>query len=410
MKKNIIKNIIQLYGLSIAKLIFPLITLPYLTRVLSVDAYGTVAYVKTIMSYMQIIIDFGFMLSGTKEIIECKEEKRKLSYITSKVLFARILLCIISFCVLVISSFLLPILRNNILYTYLSFIPILLSVFLFDYVFRGLEKMNVITNRFVIMRGISTIMTIVVIKDESQLLLIPVLDIIGTLTAVALVLVELKKLDINLVKVKKSEIISTLKVSSIYFASDMATTIFGALNTVIIGIFLTTKEVAYWSVCIQLITAVQSMYSPITNGVYPEMVRSKNIDNIKKLLRFFIPLILIGCILAVLLSEKLLIMISGEQYAQAAYVFIMLIPLLLISFPAMILGWPTLGAIEKQKEVTITTVISAIVQVIGLFVLYESGILNLITLSILRIITEMVLLGSRFFMCMKFRKLFCRGN
>lgn len=160
MKKNIIKNIIQLYGLSIAKLIFPLITLPYLTRVLSVDAYGTVAYVKTIMSYMQIIIDFGFMLSGTKEIIECKEEKRKLSYITSKVLFARILLCIISFCVLVISSFLLPILRNNILYTYLSFIPILLSVFLFDYVFRGLEKMNVITNRFVIMRGISTIMTI----------------------------------------------------------------------------------------------------------------------------------------------------------------------------------------------------------------------------------------------------------
>ena len=70
MKRNILKNIIMLYGLSIAKIVFPLLTLPYLTRVLSVDTYGVVSYVKTIMTYMQIFVDFGFILSGTKDIIK----------------------------------------------------------------------------------------------------------------------------------------------------------------------------------------------------------------------------------------------------------------------------------------------------------------------------------------------------
>ena len=64
-QKNVLKNIIMLYGMSIAKIVFPLLTLPYLTRVLSVESYGVVSYVKAVMQYMQLGVDFGFMLSGT---------------------------------------------------------------------------------------------------------------------------------------------------------------------------------------------------------------------------------------------------------------------------------------------------------------------------------------------------------
>ena len=54
----------MLYIMNIAKLVFPLITLPYLTRVLSVDCYGVVSYVKATMVYAQLVVDFGFMLSA----------------------------------------------------------------------------------------------------------------------------------------------------------------------------------------------------------------------------------------------------------------------------------------------------------------------------------------------------------
>ena len=54
-QKNVLKNIIMLYGMSIAKIVFPLLTLPYLTRVLSVECYGVVSYVKAVMQYMQLL-------------------------------------------------------------------------------------------------------------------------------------------------------------------------------------------------------------------------------------------------------------------------------------------------------------------------------------------------------------------
>ena len=61
MKNNkVLSNTIMLYIMSIAKLIFPLLTLPYLTRVLSSDAYGFVSYVKSCMVYIQLLVDFGF--------------------------------------------------------------------------------------------------------------------------------------------------------------------------------------------------------------------------------------------------------------------------------------------------------------------------------------------------------------
>ena len=73
--KGIAFNVSMLYIMNIAKLVFPLITLPYLTRVLSVDCYGVVSYVKATMVYAQLVVDFGFMLSGVKAITEAREDR-----------------------------------------------------------------------------------------------------------------------------------------------------------------------------------------------------------------------------------------------------------------------------------------------------------------------------------------------
>ena len=68
--KRLVKNTMFLYIMTFVKLVLPLITLPYLTRVLSKDAYGVVSYVKSCMAYVQLIIDCGFILSATKEVVE----------------------------------------------------------------------------------------------------------------------------------------------------------------------------------------------------------------------------------------------------------------------------------------------------------------------------------------------------
>lgn len=404
--KDILKNIISLYGLSLAKIIFPLLTLPYLTRVLSVDCYGIVAYVKAVMQYMQLGVDFGFMLSGTKDIVNAKDDKEKLAQEVGDILIARIILAFLALIVLIVMIFALPILRTSAGYTLLSFLTVFISIFLFDYFFRGIEKMQVLTIRFVLMRGIATVLTIFFVKSDADIMLIPIFDIIGSVLAVALVMRELKKEQIKLKFTCVKTAIEKLKVSFIYFASDMATTAFGALNTLLIGAFLPVMEVAYWSVSMQLIGAVQTMYSPIIGGIYPNMIKTKSFSFIRRLLLIFMPIIFAGSAFSYFTAQYVLVIVGGEQYIEAQSLFRALIPVLIFSFPAMVLGWPTLGAVEKAKQVTMTTILSAIVQLGSLLLLIGTGYFGVMWIAASRCLTEFVLMVSRGAFCWKYRNEF----
>lgn len=407
MRKKTLKNIIYLYGMSVSKIMFSLLTLPYLTRVLTTDSYGIVSYVKTTMSYMQLIVDFGFSYSATKDIVEAtKIGKEDIEKVVGNTLLAKIILVIIAFIILFIISLFIPILKENILFTLLSFIPVASTILLFDFLFKGLEMMHVSTTRFVVTKTISTVFTIILIKNDSHILLIPILDIIGTIVAGLLVMWEMSKLKIKLRFTSLKESIIKLKESAVYFLSDFSTTAFGALNTVVIGMYLSKTEVAYWSLVTYMLSAVMSFYTPITGGIYPDMVAHKTFSLVKKLLRFFMPIIFLGCIFTLVVAKYALIIIGGQEYAAATSLLRAMTPLLALSFPVMLIGWPTLGAIGKAKEVTTSTIISAVFQATGLIFLVIIDKFSLLNIATVRLLSETVLLSVRTFFCYKNRYLF----
>lgn len=404
--KKIVNNTIMLMIFNIAKIIFPFITLPYLTRVLSTEAYGTVAYVKTVMTYMQIVVDFGFVLSATKDIVKSRENKESLAYIVGDTLIARVILGAIGFLIVAILSLVLPILRENILYTVLSYVVIFESVFLMDFLFRGLEKMHIITIRFILMKVISTLLTFILIKNDSNILLIPILDILSSTIAIILVFFEMKKMNIGLRFSGMANVFNSIKNSFVYFLSNVASTSFNALSTIIIGIYVNATEVAYWSVCMQIIGTIQACYSPISDGIYPEMIRSKNIGIVKKALKIFLPVIGLGCVATIFLAKPVLLILGGEKYLPAVPILQLLTPNLFIGFLSIMFGWPTLGAIGKAKETTISTVTSIIVHIILLVALIIFNKFNLYTIAIVRCITEAVLFGMRYMYYRKYKNLF----
>lgn len=404
--KNIVNNTIMLMIFNIAKIVFPFITLPYLTRILTTDSYGTVAYVKTVMSYMQIFVDFGFVLSATKDIVKNKENKNKLEFVIGDTMIARIILGLIGFFVVLILSLALPILKENLLFTMLSYVVVFESIFLMDFLFRGLEKMHFITIRFIVMKLISTALTFVLIKNDSNLLLIPILDILSSSIAILLVFFEIKKLKLKMHFSGIKNAITSIKKSFIYFISNVASTSFNALSTIIIGIYVSPTDVAYWSVCMQIIGSIQACYSPISDGIYPEMIRSKNISIIKKVLKIFLPIIGLGCIATYFLAKPVLLVLGGEKYLPAVPVLQLLIPNLFVGFLSIIFGWPTLGAIGKEKETTISTVSSIALNIVLLVILIITNTFNLYTIAIVRIITECMLFGIRYLYYRKNKELF----
>ena len=156
----------------------------------------------------------------------------------------------------------------------------------------------------------------------------------------------------------------------------------------------------------QVVNGIQSLYSPIINGVYPEMMKTPRFSLIKKYLMVFMPLIAVGCGLSYVLAETGLVILGGEQYAVAAPVFKGLIPVLFFGFPAMLLGWPTLGAIEKAGQVSSTTIISASFQISGLLILAWLGKFELLLVAAWRGLTEVCLFVSRALFVWKNRESF----
>lgn len=405
-EKQLLKNTGSLLLFHIAKILFPFLVLPYLTRVMSTESYGVVAYVRTVMTYMQIVVDFGFVLSATRDIVKTREDAGTMYAVIGDTLLAKVILGAAGGVGLGVLSCVLPILREHVIYTAMSYAVVLESIFLMDFVFRGLEIMHVITIRFIVMKALSTGLTFVLVNGDADILWIPLLDIISSLVAIGLVFYEMKKRGIRIKCSGLSRALSMIKESFVFFLSNVASTSFNALSTLIIGVQIRATEVAYWSVCIQIIGSIQACYSPISDGVYPEMIRSRDFNVIKRLLKWFIPIVSVGCIAAYFCAGMGMYILGGEKYVVAAPVFRMLIPCLFFGFLSMMFGWPTLGAVGRTKETTVTTVVSVVFHIVLLFALVAVDAFTLVNIAIVRSLTDVMLFVMRYLFYRKYRYLF----
>ena len=139
--------------------------------------------------------------------------------------------------------FYIQILYNNYLFTWLYYFAICINAFLPDFFFRGIEKMKNITIPFTLAKAITVILTLLFIKSDSDLLMIPMFEIAGNSIAVLVSFYLIKQLHIVISIGSLKEWLIDLKDSGIYFLSNFAISIFGSFTTLLVGFFLNLTEV-----------------------------------------------------------------------------------------------------------------------------------------------------------------------
>ena len=133
------------------------------------------------------------------------------------------------------------------------------------------------------------------------------------------------------------------------------------------------------------------------------MIKTKSLKLIKHVLLIVTPIILAGTAIVFLLSPLIITILGGEDYAPAIQILQITTPCLFFGFLAIILGWPALGSINKQKQTTITTVFSLLVNILTIILLATTDHLTLITLAFARILGDLSLFISRLFFVYKYR-------
>ena len=142
-------NTLMLYILTFSNYLLSLIVVPYETRVLTEAGYGVLGVAMAIMVYVQLFIDFGFLLSATDEVSRHRTDEKRLNVIMTAVTICKLALSGVSLLALVVLCAVIPAWQGRLGIYSLFFIGTMINALLPDYLYRGLEKMSAITIRTV---------------------------------------------------------------------------------------------------------------------------------------------------------------------------------------------------------------------------------------------------------------------
>lgn len=143
--RTLTENFVSLSLLRVIGLLLPLITLPYVLRVLGKSNYGIIVLATSLINYFTALTDYSFRITATRDVAINKNNKRQLDLIYSNVITVRMLFCILSTIIILIIIFLYPPFREEIV-VFLLTLPILFGYVLFpEWFFQGIEKMRYIT-------------------------------------------------------------------------------------------------------------------------------------------------------------------------------------------------------------------------------------------------------------------------
>lgn len=393
-RRTFLSNTVALMLMQAVKFLFPLVTLPYLARVLEPDCYAVRAYVVSYMVFIQTLIDFGFAQYGTRLIAENTHNRTAMASVNTDVFIAKIALVALSALITVICSLFIPILRDNPLFVALSLTAIATKSLLPDFILQGLENMKAIAVRFSLTQVFAVALIFLFVRNPDQLNLIPLFE--GSASAASLLwtIVYLKrKYAIGFGRPSLMGTASILAGSSPFFISLAASALMSSTVTVLMGVFATDALViSCWTISTTVIQGVQALWQPVTRSLFPHMVKRRDITLAKKLLVCGIPVVLVITAACYFAAEPIMLLLGGKDYVPGSYILSWASLVLPLSYPIAVIGYPITGAIGRASELSVCIGVAGAAQLLCLIIAGANGAFSITTALIARISSEALLL------------------
>jgi PST family polysaccharide transporter len=411
-KKRLLSNFVSLSVLQGANYILPLITLPYLVRVLGVEYFGLLAFATATVMYFQILTDYGFNLTATREISIHRDNKEKVIEIFSSVMIIKFLLMFVSFFLLSILVFSFEKFSKDALVYFLTFGTVVGQVLFPVWFFQGMERMKYITYLNILSKVIFTIAIFVFVKEQSDFYLVPLLTSIGFLVAGIWSLYLVKKefgvgFEVQTIDTIKHHLVEGWDI----FVSMVFSSMYRSSNIIILGLLTNNTIVGYYSIAEKVVKTLQSLQDVVGNTLFPYLSKKFSITNksffdLNKRFFKFIFLIYFSLSLITMFSSEYIIYILMGEFNEIA-----ILNLQIMSFVILVGGfnyyYGILGLVSMNckkdfsKYIIITGLFNLLFCIVSVYlypnygasismIISESVLLSLIVLKILKIKKEFV--------------------
>lgn len=370
-KKNALLNSIR----SILSIAFPLITYPYVTRILQADNLGKVNFASSTMSYFSLIAVLGLTSYAGREGIKYRDNQKKLNEFCSELLTLNICTTIFAYIALGGVILIFPSFQTYMGLLGIYSITILFSTFGMEWIYTIYEDYTYITIRSIIFQVVSIPLMFILVRNKNDFYLYAGINVFASVGSNIFNMIHSRKYISPKIIINK-KIFQHLKSSLVFFANSIASSIYSNIDTTMLGMMCTDYNVGIYAVSVKIYTMVKSILVAIMTVTTPRLTyyRFNNLYDefnamtsklVKTMITFLFPVV-VGINLT---ANEIILVISGKGYIDSVTSLRILSFAIFASIFACITS-NILIACKKEKLVLRGTVMAALTNLgINIFVI-----------------------------------------
>lgn len=398
-KVNALLNIIK----QICTIIFPLITFPYISRILGVELYGKVNFSMSVVSYFSLIAGLGIYSYAVRNGSRIRDEKELFAKFANEVFSINILSTIVAYVLLFCIIFFWPSLEAYKVLILILSLNIFMTTLGTDWINIVYEDFLYITVRYIVCQSCAVILTLLFVNSEEDIALYALLVNFGSLTANALNIFYIrKKLGIKLHFTLMVNLKEHFRPILILFGNTISSMVYLYADSTMLGIMVGDIAVGYYTVASRIYTIIKQLLNAIAVVATPhfshDVHNAKNDINIQfnDLIGALVLILLPAVAGIICVGKELIILLSGIEYIEAYAALVILSLSLICSTIACIYISVVMLALGKDKQILLSTTISAVVNILLNMVLIPKFSYNAAAFTTLVSEFLMMLLGVYF--------------
>ena len=356
--------------LTMSQFLFPLITFPYISRILLPTGTGKVSFATSVVSYFALFAQLGIPTYGIRACAKVRDDRKALERTVQELFLINLIMSILAYIVLFLAIAFVPRMRQEKALFLIVGLTILFNAIGMEWLYKALEQYTYITVRSIIFKLIAVVAMFVLVHEQKDYVIYGGISILAASASNVFNFFHAHKY-VSIKPVGSYNFRQHLKPIVIFFAMSCAATIYTNLDTVMLGFMTSDAEVGYYNAAVKIKSILVSVVTSLGVVLLPRAsyyVEHKLMDEFyritQKAINFVFLIAVPLTVYFILFAKEGIFFLSGSEYASS--ILPMQVIMLTVFFIGLtnIMGIQMLIPLGKEKMVLYSEIAGAIADLI----------------------------------------------
>lgn len=369
-KKSLKLNFVMNAILTMSSFIFPLISFPYVSRILLPVGTGKVSFATSLITYFTMFAQLGIPTYGVRACAKVRDDKQALTRTAQELLIINLVMTALSYAALILALVFVPRLRQERALYLLVSLSMLFTTFGMEWLYKALEQYTYITIRSIVFKVVAIVAMFALIHSQEDYVIYGGITIFASSASGIFNFFHSRRF-ISLKPVGRYRFKPHLKAVAVFFAMACASTVYTNLDTVMLGFMTSDETVGYYNAAVRIKSILVSIVTSLGAVLLPRAsyyVEHGEMDQFRKITRKALNFVFLAAVpmmlYFILFAREGIFLLSGENYVGSIIPMQWIMPTLLFIGLSNVLGIQILVPLGREKVVLWSIIAGAVTDVV----------------------------------------------